>query len=707
MDNSYETQQINRFNIIANTFYLAVILVIFSLHYLEESNSPILTMGLFFVSSLTYGLVYLIYIRNGSDPRVKYYLAVAFFITYFYVMIVGNATFRFTLIFPPLALMILYHSSGFMLGLGIATILVNVLNVFVCYYVFDRVDFESISRYVIQLITIILTLVASYVATRIYARSFNHVQEQNKQLEKMSLQTVETIANTIDAKDAYTEGHSRRVAEYSMIIAERMGLDKETKEKIGNIAFLHDVGKIAVPDTVLNKPSRLSDEEYELMKTHTTAGAEILKDIDSMPDIVLGARYHHERYDGKGYPDGLKGEEIPLIARIIGLADAFDAMTSNRVYRPSLTKEVVLEQIEKGRGTQFDPKCVDVFMDYAKNADVYLNPENPEANNNVLELHSLTEDSDRDELTGAYNRLYGEKQLSLTLTRDRGALVLIDIVGLKKINMEYGFRRGDYLLKLVSDCIRVTKLDNYEIPYIIRFDGNEFLVFLYDYDKKEKAKEWINAFLTNLKNVGENGDFEDIGLNVSCAITIHDNLKKDITTHVRELYQSLYFLKNSGSNKEYFIYEDKQKEGDIFFARDDIEDLITLIKSQDPYTLTSIMGDRDITKTLSVLIDEGSENAAIILFTAKPDNPYLMSIERRQHVMALLDDAIAMTIGESGFLSSYSSLQRIVFLNVPASNILEKDEYINGLENKVLSLFHKNYDRFDMEIKCSYSMLTD
>lgn len=699
-----DTKQINKYNLIANTIYILIILLVFYFHFIEENNTVVFSIGLVIVSLLTYGVVFLVYIKNKSDERVKYLLATAFFIVYLYIMLVGNATFRFALIFPPLALMILYHSPGFMMGLGITTTIINILNVLVCYFVLQRTDSESVSRYIIQIITVILTLLASWIATWIYAESINRIQFQNKQLEKMSLQTVETIANTIDAKDAYTQGHSRRVAEYSEIIAKNMGLDKELIDEIGNIAFLHDVGKIAVPDTVLNKPSRLSDEEYELMKTHTTAGASILKDIDSIPDIVLGAKYHHERYDGKGYPDGLKGDEIPLVARIIGLADAFDAMTSTRVYRPSLTKEVVLEQLEKGRGTQFDPDCVDAFIDYARESDIYYDPDNPDSTRNFIELRTLNEDSDRDELTGAYNRLFGEKQLSLSLTRDKGALVLIDIVGLKEINMEYGFRRGDYYLKLVSDCIRVTLLDNKEIPYIIRFDGNEFLVFLYDCETKEKSTAWIEAFLDNLKNVAESNGFEKNGLSVCCSITLHDIFQKDITTHVRELYQSMYHLKNSDNNDYYCIYEDKQKYGDVFASRNDIDDLIDLIKKQDPNMLTSIMGDRDVTKALSILIEDEEENTVIIMFTAKPENPYSMSMERRQHVMALLDDAINIAIGEEGFLSSYSSLQRIVIVKLPDKN-MDKNEFINQLENDVLSIFHKNYDRFDMEIKCSYSTL--
>lgn len=704
MNTVAETKQINKFNIIAISVYFMLILVLFFNHFMIEKGSMVLAIGLVVAILVCYGFNLFSYIKDRANLRLKYYLSISFFIVYLYVMMVGDTAFRFALVFPPLALMILYHSPNFIFGLGIAAIFVNVLNVVVCYYVFNRTDTESIARYCIQVTTVVLTLVGSWCAAKIYSNSYNKIQEQTQQLENMSLQTVKTIANTIDAKDTYTQGHSTRVAEYSVIIAERMGVDKETQERIGNIASLHDVGKIAVPDTVLNKPAHLSDEEYELMKTHTTAGAEILKDIHSISDVALGAHYHHERYDGKGYPEGLKGKDIPLVARIICLADAFDAMTSNRVYRPPLTKDVVIEEIERGRGTQFDPDCVDAFIDYAKGLNIYYDSENNNVHKKKIELYSLNEDSSKDELTGAHNRLFGENQLSFILERAKGALILVDIVGLKEINMEFGFRRGDHYVKVVADCLKSMVFDDDEAPYIIRFDGNEFLVFVRDCVTKKSAKKWIEEFIARLNKIEDADHQIEKRLGVSCAITIHDNINKNITTHVRELYQSLYFNKRNGDN-EYCIYEDNKKDEDVFAAKDDIEDLIEIIKSNSQNTLTSIMGDRDISKTLSMLHDEENGEHVLILFTAKPHNPYSISLERRQHVMALLDDAIALTIRESGTLSSYSSLQRIVILKSSINPPAGWENYIRCLENEILSNFHKNYDKFDMELTCSYGIV--
>lgn len=179
---------------------------------------------------------------------------------------------------------------------------------------------------------------------------------------RMSLQMVHTLANTIDAKDSYTNGHSTRVAEYSVMLAEKMGYTGERLERVQFAALLHDIGKIGVPVEIINKPARLTDEEYEIIKTHPVIGANILKEITEIPDISIGARYHHERYDGKGYPDHLKGQDIPEIARIIGVADSYDVMTSTRSYRDVLPQEVVRKEIEKGKGTQFDPEIADIML---------------------------------------------------------------------------------------------------------------------------------------------------------------------------------------------------------------------------------------------------------------------------------------------------------------------------------------------------------
>ena len=187
-------------------------------------------------------------------------------------------------------------------------------------------------------------------------------KEAQKREHALFEQTAEALAGAIDAKDAYTNGHSRRVAEYSLEIARETGKSDEECEKVYFAALLHDVGKIGVPIEILSKKGRLTDEEFEQIKKHPVTGGQILSSIQQSPWLSVGARYHHERYNGRGYPEGLKGEAIPEIARIIAVADAYDAMTSNRSYRHAIPQHIVREELVKGIGTQFDPDFAKIMI---------------------------------------------------------------------------------------------------------------------------------------------------------------------------------------------------------------------------------------------------------------------------------------------------------------------------------------------------------
>lgn len=197
------------------------------------------------------------------------------------------------------------------------------------------------------------------------------IEERNK-VERLSLQAMTAMAAAIDAKDKYTNGHSVRVAQYSKMIAIQAGKSEKETQDIYYIGLLHDVGKIGVPDGIINKTSRLTDEEFDTIKKHPEIGADILKNINEIPNIAIGAHWHHERYDGRGYPDGLKGEEIPEIARIIGVADAYDAMTSSRSYRAAMEQDKVRSEIEKGMGTQFDPVYAKIMLEIIDNDVDYI-----------------------------------------------------------------------------------------------------------------------------------------------------------------------------------------------------------------------------------------------------------------------------------------------------------------------------------------------
>ena len=242
---------------------------------------------------------------------------------------------------PPVAFMIIYGAFDYYT------------------YSFCSMDANAVVQ-ILSFVILILFIWAFYVII-INIKATGDAQESKEEVKTLSVEVMEALAHTIDAKDEYTRGHSVRVAKYSRMLAKSLGLPPEDCENVYYMALLHDIGKIGVPNELINKPSKLTDEEYDVIKIHPSVGYDILAEIKSRPDLVIGARWHHERYDGKGYPDGKKGEDIPFFARIIAVADSYDAMTSNRSYREYMPQDKVKSEIEKNAGTQFDPdvaKCM-------------------------------------------------------------------------------------------------------------------------------------------------------------------------------------------------------------------------------------------------------------------------------------------------------------------------------------------------------------
>lgn len=242
----------------------------------------------------------------------------------------------------------------------------------VCYVGAD-LSMKGVRDYVTNYVLIIGIVAVVFLAgciilgMRIYvgARRADQMEsliERQKRDKELTREIIEAFAKVVDLKDKYTQGHSFRVAKYTEMLARELGCDDETIEKYHNIALMHDIGKVGIPDSVLNKPGKLDDDEYNLIKSHTSRGYEVLENISLMPEIAIGAHAHHERPDGKGYPLGLKEEEIPRVAQIIAVADCFDAMYSNRPYRPRMNFEKVVSIIKSVSGTQLTPDVVDAFL---------------------------------------------------------------------------------------------------------------------------------------------------------------------------------------------------------------------------------------------------------------------------------------------------------------------------------------------------------
>ena len=243
-------------------------------------------------------------------------------------------------------------------------------------------------------------------------------EKANASAEKMmlSMKMLETLAGTLDAKDTYTNGHSMRVAYFSTRLAEALGWDDEAVSELRYEALLHDIGKIGVPDAILNKPSRLSNMEFDLIKSHTIVGSDILKNMIAVPGASEVAKHHHERYDGKGYPDRLSGEDIPLNARIVCIADSYDAMSSDRIYRKALSPDIIREELVKGRGTQFDPVLLDEFLKLVDDNKLKISDtltiaeENPDQQNVLADienmLYKLSNASEQKKVINDFDKFY-------------------------------------------------------------------------------------------------------------------------------------------------------------------------------------------------------------------------------------------------------------------------------------------------------------
>lgn len=229
--------------------------------------------------------------------------------------------------------------------------------------------YDYVNSYMLRIIIIAAVFFVGCVliGTRLYigarrADKMDSLISQQKRDKELTREIIEAFAKVVDLKDSYTQGHSFRVAKYTDMLARELGCDEETVEKYHNIALMHDIGKVGIPDSVLNKPGKLTDEEFGLIKSHAMRGYEVLENISLMPEIAIGARAHHERPDGKGYPLGLHGEELPMVAQIIAVADCFDAMYSNRPYRTRMNFERVVSIIKEVSGTQLSSDVVEAFL---------------------------------------------------------------------------------------------------------------------------------------------------------------------------------------------------------------------------------------------------------------------------------------------------------------------------------------------------------
>ena len=501
------------------------------------------------------------------------------------------------------------------------------------------------------------------------------MNKRRKQMETMSLQMMQTLSTTIEAKDEYTRGHSHRVAEYAALIAEELGWDKKEIKNLKNAAHLHDIGKICIPDNILNKPTRLTEEEFQVIKEHTVIGAEILKNITLISHVKEVARSHHERYDGMGYPDGLKGEEIPLYARVITVADSYDAMKSRRIYRNPLDDQIIYNEIARNCGSQFDPQIAGVFLKMLNENRVVIREEcalvNKEDNLSKMEIEiekfisdvmitmKAQEDSEGlDFLTGLPMRNRGEKLAAQFIQQDNGYLVFLDMDNLKKMNDLYGHKAGDRALKLLGSLL----MEYAQHSVVCRLGGDEFLMFVPGVSKDEIVK-----IVTGIQEKFEQNKEKDAEIRcASVSVGICEVIKGD---PFEECYskadKALYHVKQNGKGS-YFFYQQMENEqvADPGTGKD-LALIAKALRDSGNYSGALNLEYREFAKLYEYMKHLGDRyryQCYLVMVTLETTSNSVMHIENIEQALERMEQAIRKKIRSVDACTRYSSMQYLVIL---------------------------------------------
>ena len=495
------------------------------------------------------------------------------------------------------------------------------------------------------------------------------LDEKTREMERITIQAIMTVANTVDAKDDYTKGHSMRVAAYSELMAQRLGWSEEEIQNTYYVAMLHDVGKIGVPDAVLNKPFKLTDLEFGLIKNHTIMGAEILKDFKMFPNVDVGAKYHHERYDGKGYPEGLKAESIPLIARVIALVDSYDAMTSNRVYRRRLDNDIVMKELEKGKGSQWDPDLVDIFLELIKEGvlekqrmheeDMALPIFDSEKIVGTVMSNESVLEASLDYLTGVLSKRKGEYEIAAALRAMGGCMLIIDLDNFKKINQTHGHLAGDYALKMTADVLR----DVCGQDIVCRTGGDEFLCFAEGMKSQKEAVAKVEKILDAFAKKQQDVDIlKEVSLSVGISLSGVDGYEFD------ELYQradkALYHVKQNEAI-HYGFYHSAELVRTPEQSKNDLETIVELVRQREGHQGAFRIDYSEFSHIydfMSRFSERSSQETQLLLFTLFSSDGSEVKLERMEIAMQCMEQAICKSLRGVDVGTRYSSSQFLVVL---------------------------------------------
>ncbi len=515
-------------------------------------------------------------------------------------------------------------------------------------------------------------------------------EDRREKVEKMSIQLIHALVMTLDAKDTYTNGHATRVADYSCLLARKLGWNEKRITTLRNAAILHDIGKIIVPDRVLNKAGNLNDDEFNLIKAHTITGSDILEKSGVLEIARDVARHHHERYDGKGYPDGIYGDQISEEARIVGIADAFDAMSSKRVYRPALPLSSIRDELIRGKGTQFDPDFAGVFIDMfdagALNEIIMTNHtgDRDKADNN---------EGAETEICGLLMRSEGERKIENAMAEGKGCLIFFDLDNLKVVNENEGHSAGDRALDLVSRI-----LVDYGKGIACRYGGDEFLLYLPFATREEgekSADDIMNDFATR-----KNGIHEFSKLSLSAGLCLSNP-----TDNFRDIYnnadKAIYYVKRSGKgNKAFFETADNFEKN-----HSNIELLMIMQKlKRVKVGQNAAYGyqGKEMEKLLIRLVGEQQENHldyAYVMMTLENGPGETHQIEEIEESMQNMEYSIKEVVKEHGECIRYSNVQFLIVYKGSNAGAIE------GEVEKILTEFYKHSNETRMQPSYSIEMM--
>ena len=536
-------------------------------------------------------------------------------------------------------------------------------------------------------------------------RHQTELEIEKKENKKITLQMMQTLSTTIEAKDEYTRGHSKRVAQYATLIAKSLGWTKDEIQNIKSCAYLHDIGKIGIPDQILNKPGKLTQEEFNLIKQHTIIGQDIVKDVTIIPHLDEVTRSHHEHYDGSGYPDGLKGNEIPIQARIIAIADSYDAMNSRRIYRNALSFEQIKEQIKQKSGTQFDPEIAEIFLKLMDNKSLLnLELENTQSHENTIDkfisdVVSTIQDQEGtknyDYLTGLPVRNVGQKMIASSMQKTNGCLIFLDMDNLKKINDVYGHKAGDRALKSLGKLLLDIPLDK----ITCRMGGDEFLLFLPNVSS-ERAENTISNLIKQFKeSIEKDSETHFAALSAGMLMTAKNDNFEDACSKADK---ALYYVKQNGKNNYSFYNQIQHKNTSNNTA--DLKLIAKSLQTSGNYSGALSLDFREFTRQyeyIHQLMARNQWDCYLIMVTMETVQDTLPYIEKIEEALTHMGEAIHKNIRKVDVCTRYSAMQYLIILSQPT------EAEIPNIMTRIFMHYYKLQDNQNFTPTYEYIIMKD